>query len=106
MYYYDDHKTKTNGEFDVVTLSRDGYDFYEVKYTEKPVSDVVIREEEFQQQRGNIEYNRMGFFSKSGFEIEDESKYILYSLEDVYSWCKCFRNPERSFDEKIKVDKV
>ena len=27
-YYYDDPKTKTNGEFDVVTLDEKGYAFY------------------------------------------------------------------------------
>ncbi len=84
-YYYDDKKNRTNGEFDVVTLNRDGYDFYEVKYTEKPVNDSVVREELYQLKNVSIPFNRLGFFSKNGFEITESDKYILYDLEDVYS---------------------
>lgn len=84
-YYYDDKKNRTNGEFDVVTLNRDGYDFYEVKYTEKPVNDSVVREELYQLKNVSIPFNRLGFFSKNGFEITESDKYILYNLEDVYS---------------------
>ena len=38
-YWYDDPKTKTNGEFDCV-LKRDGdrYDFYECKYFDRPMT--------------------------------------------------------------------
>lgn len=83
-YYFDDKKNRKNGEFDVVTLSKNGYDFYEVKYTEKPVNDSVVREELYQLENVSIPYNKMGFFSKSGFDISDSDKYILYDLDDVY----------------------
>lgn len=83
-YFYDDRKNHINGEFDVVTLSKKGYDFYEVKYTKKPVDDAVVHEEEYQLNRVGVQYNRMGFFSKSGFSISDAEKFILYTLDDVY----------------------
>ncbi|MQN01179.1 MAG: ATP-binding protein [Lachnospiraceae bacterium] len=44
-YYYDDPKTHTNGEFDVVTLDEKGYVFYEVKFRKKKISREVIEEE-------------------------------------------------------------
>ncbi len=83
-YYYDDPVNKKNGEFDVVTLNRNGYDFYEVKFTKNPVNDAVIREELAQLQKLNIPYKRLGFFSKNGFQIENETDYMLIDITDVY----------------------
>ena len=84
-YYYNDPIKKKNGEFDVVTLNKNGYDFYEVKFTSAPINDSVIREEILQLNSAPIEYNRMGFFSKSGFNICSSDNLILYSLDDLYS---------------------
>lgn len=83
-YYYDDPVNKKNGEFDVVTLNKDGYDFYEVKFTKNPINDSVVKEEMGQLKKLNIAYNRLGFFSKSGFQISDSEKYILIDIFDVY----------------------
>jgi len=83
-YYYDNPKERKNGEFDVVTESKDGFDFYEVKFTKKPVDDSVVREETFQLERAGVKVNRMGFFSRNGFNVTDPEKYILIDLEDVY----------------------
>lgn len=83
-YYYDDPINKTNGEFDIVTLSKDGYDFYEAKFTSNPIDDSVVNEEVFQLSRINIKYNKLGFFSKSGFKITEPEKYRLYTLNDLY----------------------
>lgn len=83
-YYYDDKKNHTNGEFDVVTLNKEGYDFYEVKYTAKPITDTIITEEKYQLEQAGIEYNRIGFFSRNGYNISEPEKYILYSLDDLY----------------------
>jgi hypothetical protein len=44
-YYYDNPKTRTNGEFDVVTLDEKGYVFYEVKFRKKKISKEIIEEE-------------------------------------------------------------
>ena len=84
-YYYDLPKEKKNGEFDVVTLSRDGYDFYEVKFTTKPIDDKVIHEEIYQLSKANIKYNKLGFISKSGFDISDSKDYYLITLDDIYA---------------------
>ncbi|MCR5690488.1 MAG: ATP-binding protein [Clostridiales bacterium] len=83
-YYYNDPVRRRNGEFDVVTLNRDGYDFYEVKFTSSPVTGAVVKEEKEQLDAAPIEYNRIGFFSRSGFGISDTDGLILYSLPDLY----------------------
>jgi len=83
-YYYDDPINKTNGEFDIVTLSKDGYDFYEAKFSSNPIDDSVVNEEVFQLSRINIKYNKLGFFSKNGFNITKPEKYRLYTLIDLY----------------------
>lgn len=83
-YYYDLPKEKKNGEFDVVTFSKNGYDFYEVKFTEKPISDKVVNEEIYQLEKANIKYNRLGFVSRSGFNISNSNDYILIELNDMF----------------------
>ena len=83
-YYYDDAKKRKNGEFDVVTFSRNGYDFYEVKFTAAPIGDSVIHEEIRQLRDIGIVYNKIGFVSKSGFSVTDAKDYILITLDDLY----------------------
>lgn len=83
-YYYDDAKNKRNGEFDVVTLDKYGYTFYEVKFTKSPIDDAVVNEEKTQLSKAGISYNRLGFISKSGFRIDDNENYIVISIEDMY----------------------
>lgn len=84
-YYYDDPFNKTNGEFDVVTMNKNGYDFYEVKFTKELVDDSVVNEEKYQLSKKNIEYNKLGFISKSGFSINDPENYILITIDDIYN---------------------
>ena len=84
-YYYDLPKEKKNGEFDVVTLSKNGYDFYEVKFTSKPIDDAVVNEELFQLSKANIKYNKLGFVSKNGFNITNKDDYYLITLDDIYN---------------------
>lgn len=84
-YYYDDPKNKMNREFDCVTLSKDGYDFYEVKFTNSPIDQKVINEEVSQLEKINIKYNKLGFISKSGFNINNPEQYTLITLNDIYS---------------------
>ncbi len=84
-YYYDDPKNKINGEFDCVTLSKDGYDFYEAKFTNSPIDEKVINEEINQLNKLNIKYNKLGFLSKNGFNIKDSKDYTLITLDDLYN---------------------
>lgn len=66
-------------------FKRKGYDFYEVKYTAKPIGDSIISEELSQLEKAGAKYNRLVFFSKSGFTISEPSKYIMYRLSDLYA---------------------
>lgn len=84
-YYYDDPINKTNGEFDVVTLNKNGYDFYEVKFSSSPIDDSIVKEEIYQLSKINIKYNKLGFISKTGFNLVNSKDYILYTLDDIYS---------------------
>ena len=84
-YYYDDIENKKNGEFDVVTLNKNGYDFYEVKFTNKPIDDSIVNEEIKQLNSINIKYNKLGFISKSGFNLTANDNYILITLDDIYN---------------------
>ena len=83
-YYYDDTVNKTNGEFDVVTLNKHGYDFYEVKFTKDPIDDSVVNEEIYQLSKINIKYNKLGFISKSGFKLSNLDNYILINIDDMF----------------------
>jgi len=77
-YYYDDPKTRTNGEFDVVTLDEKGYTFCEVKFRKKKTSKEVIEEEIRQVRETGLNCYKYVFFSRSGFtEPEtDEVRHI------------------------------
>lgn len=83
-YYYDDPKNRVNGEFDVVTLNRNGYDFYEVKFTKEPINDEIVNKKKYQLEQLGLCYNKLGFFSKSGFDIKDKDNYILINLDEIY----------------------
>ncbi|MCR5367576.1 ATP-binding protein [Eubacterium sp.] len=80
-YYYDDPKTHTNGEFDVVTQDEIGYIFYEVKFKKRKISEEVIAEEIRQIQNTNLNCYKYVFFSRAGFTAKetDEIKHIELS---------------------------
>ena len=77
-YYYDDPKTRTNGEFDVVTQDEIGYVFYEVKFRKRKTSKEVIDEEIRQVKSTNLNCYKYVFFSRAGFTAKetDEVKHI------------------------------
>lgn len=83
-YYYDDPKKRKNGEFDVVTQSKDGYDFYEVKFSKNPVDDKIIAEEKRQLETAGVKYNKLGFISRSGFSISQPEMFNLIDLSEIY----------------------
>lgn len=88
-YYYDDSINQKNGEFDVVLqIGRNKYDFYEVKYHKKPLSEREIDEEIRQldelKRTNAINVNRIGFISVSGFESRINN-YDYVSGENIYS---------------------
>ena len=87
-YYYDDPKTKTNGEFDVVTQDPMGYTFYEVKFRREPLSEAMIREEIRQVRQAGLNCRQYGFFSRSGFDLQPPENTVFYRLEDLYAASK------------------
>lgn len=85
-YWHNDSKRKINVEFDVVYLDYDGvYNFIEVKYSKNKIKYSTIKEELFQIQQLDIKNFKMGFASKSGFDLDDDSSYLLIDLKDIYS---------------------
>ncbi|MBQ9242534.1 MAG: ATP-binding protein [Proteobacteria bacterium] len=83
-YYYNDPKTKTNGEFDVVTFDPKGYTFYEVKFRKTPVTDRLIRDEIRQVNETGLYCYQYGFISRSGFEAKPQSNLLFISLDEFY----------------------
>ena len=83
-YYYDDPKTRSNGEFDTVTEDPLGYIFYESKFRREPVSLAMIHEEIKQVQTTGLNCYKYGFFSRSGFQCEPTDHMIFLHLDDLY----------------------
>ena len=84
-YWYDNPKEKINGEFDLVSLDKNGYIVYEVKYTNNKVDEKVVNHLIDQLNCCGIKYYNLGFFSKSGFNFEKNNNYYLKTLEDLYN---------------------
>ena len=83
-YYYDDPKTRSNGEFDTVTDDPLGYIFYESKFRREPMSPAMIHEEIKQVQTTGLNCYKYGFFSRSGFQCEPTDHMIFIHLDDLY----------------------
>ena len=83
-YYYNNPKTKTNGEFDVVTFDSKGYTFYECKFRKTPITDKLIREEIQQVNATGLYCYQYGFVSRAGFKVKPQSNLVLISLDDFY----------------------
>lgn len=83
-YWYDDRKTGTNGQFDCVLKTNEGYDFYEVKFYEKPMTQKECMKEEMQiRSLTQMNCTGIGFVCSAGFDFESD-KYTLLSAEDLY----------------------
>ena len=85
-YWYDDPKTKSNGEFDcVIKRTGDLYDFYECKYFDRPMT---LPEYEHEQKQldsvDEIKVDHIGFVSIEGFDFENKNNYILIEGNDLY----------------------
>ena len=83
-YWYDDKETSTNGQFDCVLKEKNGYDFYEVKFYQKPMTINECEKEE-QQVRSlcGMNCNKVGFICSSGFDFKDK-KYDLIDDKKLY----------------------
>ncbi len=83
-YYYDDPKTRTNGEFDTVTEDPNGYIFYESKFRKEPLSLAMIQEEIKQVQATGLNCYKYGFISRSEFQCEPTEDMIFIQLEELF----------------------
>ena len=83
-YYYDDPKTRSNGEFDTVTEDPLGYIFYESKFRREPVSLAMIHEQIKQVRATGLNCYKYGFFSRSGFQCEPTDHMVFIHLDDLY----------------------
>lgn len=83
-YWYDNPKEKKKGLFDVVGKTKDGYVFFECKYTNEPIDESIIEEEISQVSMTTLNPVQYGFISKNGFRIKKTYPYLFYTLEDMY----------------------
>ena len=85
-YWYDDPKSRTNGEFDVVyeDINHD-YHFVEAKYLNSKVGQKIVDEEIEQVGKLRLKKFYLGFASKSGFDLKNKADYLLLDLNDLYS---------------------
>lgn len=83
-YYYDDPVRRLNGEFDIVTRDDKGYIFYEVKFRKEPLTVDVVAAEIAQVKEAKLPCYKYGFFSRSGFEMEETDEIVLIHLKEIY----------------------
>ena len=83
-YYYDNPKTRTNGEFDVVSKDEIGYAFYEVKFRKRKLSQEVIDEEIQQVKNTGLNCYKYVFFSRSGFAAKETDEIKHIELAQLY----------------------
>ena len=83
-------KNKINAQFDVVARNREGYLFYEVKFTSKPLTDSLIKEEVEQVNSTSLKAVKYGFISRSGFDLKEEYPHEFLGLTDIYYWAYCW----------------
>lgn len=83
-FWYDDRKNRRNGQFDCVLRRQSGYDFYEVKFYDSPMSLKECEEEE-KQVRAIVDMvcNRIGFICSSGFDFSSD-RYNLIEGKDLF----------------------
>ena len=83
-YYYDDPKTRTNGEFDIVTLDEKGYAFYEVKFRKKKTSEDMVQNEVSQVVATGLDCYKYVFFTRSGFTAKETEKIKFIELGRMF----------------------
>ena len=83
-FWYDDSKNGKNGQFDCVLKESSGYDFYEVKFYEKPMTKGECEAEENQVVALTAPCcKKLGFICSAGFTFKSE-KYNLIAGKQIY----------------------
>lgn len=83
-FWYDDKKSGKNGQFDCVLKENDGYNFYEVKFYNHPMTLSECQEEEKQvRDLVSISCRKIGFVCSGGFDFKSEN-YELLTGENLF----------------------
>jgi len=84
-YWYDNPKTKSNGEFDCVIERKDSYDLYECKYYEKPMEKgECLKEAEQVKAIAGMPIGNIGFVCVSGFNFKSD-EWKLITGKDMFN---------------------
>ena len=82
--WYDDPVAQTNGEFDCALQTAEGFELYECKFYEKPMTKQECEQEEAQMRHvPGIHCAGVGFICSAGFSFEEDG-FILLTGEDLY----------------------
>ena len=83
-FWYDNATIGKNVQFDVVLKTLEGYNFYEVKFFENPMTLPECENEENQiKEMKEITCNKIGFVCSSGFDFSSD-KYDLITGEELF----------------------
>lgn len=83
-FWYDDSRSHTSGQFDCVLRRNGSYEFYEAKYSYRPMSLAACRQEEVRVRAiPCLDDACVGFVCSAGFEIDSDVGRLI-SGEDLY----------------------
>lgn len=83
-YWYDDPANKKNGEFDCVVKSPAGYEFYECKFYQNPMTEQECNEEAAQiKEIPGISPAITGFVCSDGFDFKSD-RYRMITGDDLF----------------------
>ena len=83
-YWYDNPKTRTNGEFDVALKTSGGFEVYDAKFVSKAFSAGAVEKERKQISSIPLPLMRWGIISSAGFENQDDS-LVQLTLDNLFS---------------------
>lgn len=83
-YWYDNPKTRTNGEFDVALKTSGGFEVYDAKFVSKAFSAGAVEKERQQISSIPLPLMRWGIISSAGFENQDDS-LVQLTLDNLFS---------------------
>lgn len=83
-YNCDNPISKSNGEFDIVSLNEKGYAFYEAKFSKNPIGAETIEKEIEQVKATGLSCYKYAFFSRSAFSIEHKEGVEFIDLHELF----------------------
>lgn len=83
-YAYNLPSEHRKGEFDVVTCDPEGYVFYEVQFSQKPLDDETVRTEMAQANATGLKCHRYVFITSSGSTAVPRPEVDIITLPELY----------------------